>query len=54
MTMLCDDVVPWLEAQGVEVFTVPGPRRWWSAEDKAHRGRELVSRLDGMRLGAPT
>ncbi len=35
MTMPCDDVTPRFETHRIEVFTGSGPRRRWSAEDKA-------------------
>lgn len=35
MTMPCDDVTRRVEVSRVEVFTGSGPRRQWSAEEKA-------------------
>jgi transposase len=35
MTMPRDDVTPRIETRRIEVFTGSGPRRRWSAEDKA-------------------
>jgi transposase len=43
MTMPCDDVTRRVEAHRIEVFTGAGPRRRWSAEDKARIVAESYS-----------
>jgi len=43
MTMPCDDVTRRVEAHRIEVFTGSGPRRRWSAEDKARIVAESYS-----------
>jgi len=43
MTMPCDDVTRRVEAHRIEVFTGTGPRRRWSAEEKARIVAESYS-----------